>query len=186
MSEKTMRSFAGGLIVAAVILGITYFLEPNDTKNTEAAEPATAEEPEKQDKDKNVELSADEMQTALKAEGFIIHSEDEWKEINKDLQDSGSLKEENEKLKEEVKKAKENNDKKGDGETVYRTMLTVTSGMTSIDVGKALESAKIINKGMDFFNAVEKKGYENDLRPGTFEVDSDMSMDEILKTVFKK
>ncbi|MDQ0272474.1 hypothetical protein [Cytobacillus purgationiresistens] len=183
MSEKTMRSFAGGLIVAAVILGITYFLEPNESKNTEAAEKAPAEEPVETAK-AGTSMNEEDMKTSLQSAGFIIHTDDEWKEINDSLTEAENIKNENTKLKDEAKKAEKN--KEADGEIVYRTMLTVTSGMTSIDVGKALESAKIINKAMDFFNAVEKRKLENDLRPGTFEVDSDMSVNEIVDKVFKK
>ncbi|WP_342489067.1 hypothetical protein MKX67_06915 [Cytobacillus sp. FSL W7-1323] len=182
MSEKTMRSFAGGLIVAAVILGITYFLSPAESKQTEAAEPKATEEVDQPAEATKEELSTEEMEKALQSQGFIIHSEEEWDNINKDMKDIASVKEENEKLKKQLNDAKENENEKA----VYRTMLTVTSGMTSIDVGNALESAKIIKNGKDFFDAVEKKGLENDLRPGTFEVNSDMSMNELVNKVFKK
>ncbi|MBD7938607.1 MULTISPECIES: hypothetical protein [Cytobacillus] len=182
MSEKTMRSFAGGLIVAAVILGITYFLSPSDSKQTEAAEPKATEEVDQPAEANKEELSTEEMEEALQSQGFIIHSEKEWNNINKDMKDIASVKEENEKLKKQLNDAKANENEKA----VYRTMLTVTSGMTSIDVGDALESAKIIKNGKDFFDTVEKKGLENDLRPGTFEVNSDMSMNDLVNTVFKK
>ncbi|MED1605432.1 hypothetical protein P4U90_08805 [Cytobacillus kochii] len=182
MSEKTMRSFAGGLIVAAVILGITYFLSPAESKQTEAAEPKATEEVDQPAEATKEELSTEEMEEALQSQGFIIHSEEEWNNINKDMKDIASVKEENEKLKKQLNDAKENENEKA----VYRTMLTVTSGMTSIDVGNALESAKIIKNGKDFFDAVEEKGLENDLRPGTFEVNSDMSMNELVNKVFKK
>ena len=58
--------------------------------------------------------------------------------------------------------------------------------MTSIDVGKALVKAKIINSGIDFYKEVEKRRLEsNSLRPGVYEVDSDMTRDEIINIIYK-
>ena len=51
---------------------------------------------------------------------------------------------------------------------------------------EALVQAKIIDNAMTFFKEVEKRGLENDLRPGTFELDSNMSLDDAIKTIFKK
>ncbi len=65
-------------------------------------------------------------------------------------------------------------------------MLTVSKGMTSIDVGKALERANIIESGMDFFNEVEKRGLSKGLRPGTYEIKSEMTLDEIISIIFRK
>ena len=110
------------------------------------------------------------MVKKLTSEGYVIHTEDQW---NK------QLKAMNEKQEEKA------SDKKDDGKVVYKTMLTVSTGMTSIDVGNALEQANIIKNGLDFYKEVEKRGLENELRPGTFEVESGMSTDEIISTIFK-
>jgi hypothetical protein len=57
--------------------------------------------------------------------------------------------------------------------------------MTSIDVGRVLENAKIIPNAFNFSKDIEKKGLEKKLRPGTFVVDSGMSYDQIVATIFK-
>ena len=59
--------------------------------------------------------------------------------------------------------------------------------MTSIDVGKELRKALIIDiSGFEFSKEVEKRKLESDLRPGTYKVDSDMTMDEVIEAIFKK
>ena len=84
-----------------------------------------------------------------------------------------------------VKPVTDNSKNKTEQKIVYRTMISVTSGMTSVDVGRALMQAKIINSGISFYKAVEKKGLSNSLRPGIYEIDSDMTRDEIITTIFK-
>ena len=58
--------------------------------------------------------------------------------------------------------------------------------MTSIDVGKMLEKAKIVPDDFKFSRDVEKKGVEKNLRPGTFTVDTEMTYDQVIATIFKK
>ena len=57
--------------------------------------------------------------------------------------------------------------------------------MTSIDVGRALQRAKVIKSGLEFSKEVEKRGLENNLRPGTYTVESGMTMEEIISFIFK-
>ncbi|MBP2242685.1 cell division protein YceG involved in septum cleavage [Cytobacillus eiseniae] len=114
------------------------------------------------------QLTEDEMKTALTDKGYVIHTEEEW---NNQLAATQT---------DEQKKPKEE-----EGTIVYRTMLTVSLGMTSIDVGKALEKAQIIDSAKDFFNEVEKRGVSTKLRPGTYDVESGMTTDEIIAAIFK-
>lgn len=87
--------------------------------------------------------------------------------------------------REKDEKAEEKTEDKTGEKVVYRTILTVSMGMTSIDVGNALEKAHIIESGIQFYKDVEKRGLENDLRPGTFEIESGMTTDEIISVIFK-
>ncbi|QED48142.1 hypothetical protein [Cytobacillus dafuensis] len=166
MKANSMRSFAAGLIVSASVCGAVYFAGPNKAASTQK----TVEKP-----------TVDEMKTMLTSEGYVIQTNEEW---NKQL--AAAKKEKNDVKEKSNENKNEKPNEKPNEKIVYRTMLTVTSGMTSIDVGRALEQAHIINSAKDFFNEVEKRGLSNDLRPGTFEVESGKSMDEIIATIFKK
>ena len=152
MKANSMRSFAGGLIVAAAVCGAVYFFGPSEATSTQ-----TANEP-----------SVVEMKSLLGDQGYVVHTEKEW----------------NEKLA-AAEPVTDDSKNKTEQKIVYRTVISVTSGMTSVDVGKALMQAKIINSGISFYKAVEKKGVSNSLRPGIYEVDSNMTRDEMITAIFK-
>ncbi|MCA1059650.1 endolytic transglycosylase MltG [Rossellomorea aquimaris] len=162
VTSNSLRSFAAGILIATSLIGAVYLFGPSEAKSTGKEEPAKVEK-----------LSEDEMVKKLTSKGYVIHTEDQWE---KQLQAMN----ENQQDKETEKK-----DDNADGEVIYKTMLTVSTGMTSIDVGNALEKANIIESGLDFYKEVENRGVENDLRPGTFEVESGMTTDEIIRTIFK-
>ncbi|MFB7642686.1 hypothetical protein [Peribacillus butanolivorans] len=152
MTSKSMRSFAGGLIVAAGLCGAVYFFGPGEATGTQTSE----------------KLSEDDMKDLLSSEGYVIHSEKEWED---QIAETKSIKD----------KAKAETTEK----VVYRTVLKVSKGSTSIDVGKTLQRAKVIKNAKDFSDEVEKKGKANGLRPGTYVVDSKMTTEKIISTIFK-
>ncbi|WP_057915161.1 endolytic transglycosylase MltG [Peribacillus muralis] len=156
MTSKSMRSFAGGLIVAASLCGAVYFFEPAEAT-------VTSEQP-----------SDDEMKESLTSKGYVIHSEKEWED---QIAEAQSVKEQMDAARETEKEPTE--------KIVYRTVLTVSKGSTSIDVGKNLQKAKVIKNANAFSDEVEKKGKANGLRPGTYEVDSEMTTEKIISIIFK-
>ncbi|MGE6755139.1 hypothetical protein ACQKFO_17135 [Rossellomorea sp. NPDC071047] len=162
VTPNSLRSFAAGLLIATTSIGAVYMFGPSEAKSTEKVETVKTEK-----------LSEEEMVKQLTSNGFVIHTEAEW---NKQLSAMTEKQEEKVEDKKEVKT---------DDKVIYKTILTVSTGMTSIDVGNALENANIIKDGLDFYKEVEKRGLENDLRPGTFEVESGMTTDEIISTIFK-
>ncbi|MEH7124981.1 hypothetical protein V7127_17285 [Bacillus sp. JJ1773] len=157
MTSKSMRSFAGGLVAAATLCGIVYFNSPTEVTTNNKVE----------------KLSNEEMKDKLSSEGYVIYTEKEWKQLADQADEE---------------KATETEEDKGNKENkvVYRTVLNVSSGMTSIDVGRSLERAKIIDHARTFSNEVEKRGLSNELRPGIYEVESGMNMDKILSVIFPK
>ncbi|MEW9108052.1 endolytic transglycosylase MltG [Cytobacillus gottheilii] len=169
MTAGTMRSFAAGLLAAATLVAIVYFLSPSEAKTTEA----------KEVQEEAIALTEDEMKAELTDKDYIILTEDEWSKQLAEAKASAEPAKTEEPAKEDEKET-ESAEK-----VVYRTMLTVTSGMTSIDVGDALERANVIKNANDFFKEVEKRGLSNELRPGTFEVESGMTMDELVSIIFK-
>ncbi len=163
MNTSKMNSFAAGLFVATAICSAAYFLEPNEVTSDGSSNEVTSIE-------KFEKPSETEMKNILASSGYVIHSEEEWKE---QLAAMDSVEAKDEPVDEEKET------------TVYRTILNVSSGMTSIDVGKVLVQASITDDAMAFFYEVEKRGLSSDLRPGTYEISSDMTVDEVIATVFK-
>ena len=57
--------------------------------------------------------------------------------------------------------------------------------MTSIDVGDVLKQTGIIDDSFAFSKEVENRGLSSGLKPGIYEVNSEMSLDEIIAAIFK-
>ena len=68
---------------------------------------------------------------------------------------------------------------------IYRTMISVSSGMTSINVGDVLKQTGIIDDSFAFSKEVENRGLSSGLKPGIYEVNSEMSLDELIAAIFK-
>lgn len=164
MMTNSLRSFASGLLIATTLIGAVYLFGPEKAESTE--QPAETA--------KTKELTEEEMIQQLASKGYVVHTEEEWN---------------NQKAAAKNEKTEDNSaqeqEKSNEEKVVYRAILSVSTGMTSIDVGNALEKAKIIDNGMDFYKEVEKRGLENELRPGTFEFESGMSMEEIISIIFE-
>ncbi len=161
MTSNSIRSFALGLLIAAGVCGLVYFTQSDEGKNGEDS------------KTKVETLSVDEMKNALANEGYVIQTEAEWNE-----QLAAAKTEEN-------AAQEQNQEQPGQEKVIYRTMISVSSGMTSIDVGKALEQTNIIESAFAFSKEVENRGLSNGLRPGMYEINSEMSLDEIIATIFQ-
>lgn len=159
MTANSLRSFAGGLILSTAICGAVYFLNPVQAAVTE-------------------KLSTDEMKSSLASNGYVIHTKEEWE------QQLSAVKEA-EKMAKQAEAEKKPQEPAGEEKIVYRIMLSVSSGMTSIDVGYALEQGKVLPSGRDFANTVESRGLANALRPGLYEIQSGMTTDEIIAIIFK-
>ena len=156
MKANLINSFAAGLLISAGVSGIVYFSQSTPKEKTDQV---TAKS-----------LTEEEMKTSLSNAGYVILTEKEAEakdQQNQKEQTDPSVKQDNEKV-------------------LYRTVINVASGMTSIEVGNALVQGEIIDNAMIFFNEVEKRGLANDLKPGTFKLDSNMSLDEVVNTIFKK
>lgn len=158
MKVNILSSFASGLLVSASICGAVYFSESKPTVTNSKKEIQS--------------LTVEEMKNKLASSGYVILTDQE-------LEDQLAAVKAPEPAKEPEKKEEK------EEEVVYRTIVNVAPGMTSIDVGRALAHGKIIDNAKTFFNEVEKRGLSNELKPGTFELDSSMSLDEVVKVIFK-
>lgn len=165
MKINSMAGFAAGIFLATVICSAAYF-----TVGTEASKSPVQTTEKKKEESKIIKPSNEEMKAELESSGFIVQTTEEY-----------------DKSMEEAKKAaqqEEKADKDKDKEVVNTVIINVTKGMTSIDVGKMLEKAKLVDDGFKFSKDVEKKGVENRLRPGLYKVDSEMTHDEMIAAIF--
>lgn len=168
MKINGLSSFAAGIFVTTTILGAVYFFDDSD-QSTDQNESTKKQE-------ENVQLTETEMKAELEALGYVVQTvEENNQDVEAARQESGEQTENN---------AEPNPDESA--EAVTRVVVNVSSGMTSIDVGRVLEDAKLIDKSaFEFSKDIESRGIENKLRPGTYNVDSSMSYDEMISTIFK-
>ncbi|ETI68939.1 hypothetical protein [Neobacillus vireti] len=164
MRINLLSSFAAGILIATTISGIVYFSSTGDA-------PKTAAKISNNQKTVKVQTSEKEMKQKLETKGYVVQSKAEYDKNMKAAKAS-------------VQKQAPADDKKPAKE-VTRVVVNVSDGMTSIDVGKSLEKAKLIPNGFNFSMDVEKKGLDKNLRPGTYVVDSEMSTDQMITTIFK-
>jgi hypothetical protein len=163
MKFNVVSSFAAGILLASTICGAVYFTE--DPAVTKAAP-----KPTKSEQKTVVQPTEAEMKDKLLTAGYIVQPKADYDKTIEATKKAASTASAN------------NNSKK----IVYRAVISVTQGMTSIDVGRMLEKAKIVPDDFKFSRDVEKKGVEKNLRPGTFTVDTEMTYDQVIATIFKK
>ncbi|MDQ1145750.1 cell division protein YceG involved in septum cleavage [Bacillus sp. SORGH_AS 510] len=107
-----------------------------------------------------VQTSVKEMEQKLVAKGYVVQKKADYEK---------SLKAANEKT----------------AKTVTKVTINVTEGMTSIDVGNILVPSGIVSNAFEFSKTIEQRGLSNKLRPGTYVVDTEMSFDQVVATIFK-
>ncbi|WP_026567401.1 aminodeoxychorismate lyase [Bacillus sp. UNC41MFS5] len=164
MKFNVVSSFAAGILLATTICGAVYFTE--DPVVTKAAA-----KPTKTEQKTVAQPTETEMKDKLLAAGYVVQPKAEY-----------------DKTLEAAKKAAStaSTATNGSQKIAYRSVISVTQGMTSIDVGRMLVKSKIVPDAFKFSQDVEKKGVEKNLRPGTFVVDTEMTYDQIIATIFKK
>ena len=157
MKVNLLGSFAAGILIATTISGAVYLTDKSEVTKTSV-------------KQVKVLPSETEMKEKLAAAGYVVETKADY----------------DKKLKAASTVATSKAPAPAANKTVVtRVIVNVSDGMTSIDVGRVLESAKIIPNAFNFSKDVEKKGLQNKLRPGTFVVDSGMAYDQVIATIFK-
>ena len=168
MRFNVVSSFAAGILLTSSICGAVYFTE--DPVVTKAASKPTKTE----QKTTVVQPTETEMKDMLLAAGYVVQPKTEYDQTLEAAKKAAAT---------ATNTTTANNNSK---KIVYRAVISVTQGMTSIDVGKMLVKSKIISNAFKFSQDVEKKGVEKNLRPGTFTVDTEMTYDQVIATIFKK
>ncbi|WML60449.1 aminodeoxychorismate lyase [Neobacillus sp. PS2-9] len=162
MRINLLSSFAAGILLTTSICSVVYLTNDHVSKNTKVT-----------DKTITVQPSVKEMEKKLVAKGYIVQ-----KKADFDKKESTTKQTAKETT---TKKAATENDKPS------KTVVTVnvTEGMTSFDVGKMLIPSKIVSDAFEFSQIIEQRGLSNKLRPGTYVVDTEMTFDQVLSTIFK-
>ena len=163
MRINLFSCFAAGILFATTICGVAYFTDKSVTSKPSAK---TIQKPV------TVNLTEAEMKDKLATNGFVVQTKAEYDKNLNDAKVAGQ-------------KQAPAQDKKPN-KTVTRVVIHVSQGMTSIDVGKMLKKAKFVPNAYKFSMDVEKRKLDTKLKPGTFIVNSEMTYDQMIRTIFKE
>ncbi|MCM2532734.1 endolytic transglycosylase MltG [Neobacillus pocheonensis] len=165
MRINLLSSFAAGILISTTICGAVYFSDKSGVSKT-SVKPS-----QNQTALKVQQPSENEMKNQLVTKGYVVQTKAEYDKNMKDAKTTVQ--------KQATPEGNQSN------KNVTRVILNVSDGMTSIDVGHMLFKANLVPNAINFSKDIEKKGIENKLRPGVFEVDSTMSYDQVVSTIFK-
>jgi hypothetical protein len=157
MRINLLSSFAAGILIATTICGVVYFTDDTDTQKASAKSSQKGQ------------LTAAQMKEELESSGYVVQTK---KELEKTLEAAKGI--------ETTPAESEEKDK-----PVTQVVVNVADGMTSIDVANVLVQAGLISDAFTFTQDIEARGLQNALRPGSFTVNSGMSYDEIIGSIFK-
>lgn len=164
MRFNLLSSFAAGMLVTTIISGAVYF---NDkTATTKVAVKSTVTQ-----KTVKVSLTENEMKDKLTTAGYVVQTKADYDKTLSDAKTSGQK---------PAAPAATSSSK-----TATQVILNVTDGMTSIDIGRTLVKAGIVKNAVAFSKNIEGRGLEKHLRPGIFEVNSNMTYNQVVSTIFK-
>ncbi|MDR6123148.1 mannitol-specific phosphotransferase system IIBC component [Bacillus sp. SLBN-46] len=176
MRINLLSSFAAGILLTTSICSVVYLT--NDHVSTKTKET---------DKTITVQPSVKEMQKKLVAKGYIVQKKADY---DKNLKAAKATTAKQSTKETTTKKAVKDTTTKqaateNDKPSKKVVTVNVTEGMTSFDVGKMLIPSKIVSDAFEFSQIIEQRGLSNKLRPGTYVVDSEMTFDQVLSTIFK-
>jgi hypothetical protein len=180
MRINLLSSFAAGILLTTSICSVVYLTNDHVSTKTKVT-----------DKTITVQPSVKEMEKKLVAKGYIVQKKADFDKKETTTKQTAKETTTKQTAKETTTKqtAKETTTKKAATENVKpsKTVVTVnvTEGMTSFDVGKMLIPTKIVSDAFEFSQIIEQRGLSNKLRPGTYVVDTEMTFDQVLSTIFK-
>lgn len=155
MRINLLSSFAAGILISTTICGVVYF------SNDSATQKASAKS------SNQTQLSKDQMKEELESAGYVVQTKEELEKTLQAVKDTETKPADTEEAK-----------------TVTQVVVNVADGMTSIDVANVLLQASLIPDAFAFTQDIEARGLQNALRPGSYTVDSGMSYDQIIGTIF--
>ena len=181
-----IRAFAIGLFTSSLIILIVFFLV-RDSQT--AIEDVNAEE--------LIPVLEDQGYTVLSQEEYISYSvngsesendsdtnnESSDENTEQNNEDTENNTEDEEETSEEDSSNEEDAEEDSEEDSPKEYELTIETGMASSQISDILESEDIIESASDFNTYLEDNDYAINVKPGTFEITSDLSHFEIAEII---
>jgi hypothetical protein len=159
MSRIGLRSFSAGVIMTTSILGVIYY---NDDKS-------------------NLTFDTKQLENVLHEQGQVAINQAEYDQLLQ-IRDSYNEYKEN-----QQKENKEETNKEViiEEKIITKYILEIKQGMNSMQISRQLENVGIINSANDLHSEITAKNLSSSVQIGTFQLTSDMTIDEIIKKITK-
>ncbi|MCP3741392.1 hypothetical protein [Rossellomorea sp. BNER] len=170
MSKQSTRSIAFGLFLAGLILFVyqQFFYEIDEKESI----------------------------ALLEKEGYTVLSEKETKANEKQIaqlqeqlsqapKQEEKTQEKAENKKEQTNKEDTINKEKKEEPKVYQAVLNITSGMNIVQISDKLAASKIIKSSDEMSDYLAEKNYAEQIKIGEYDVNSEMTIDQIAKIITK-
>lgn len=126
---------------------------------------------------KETDLSLKKAKEVLKDEGYVVVTNEDYAKLS-----APQTKEVPEKTEEQKVETKA--PEKEEVKVVY-FVLEITSGMSTGEISSKLKQANVLDNEKEFEQFLIENGYHTKVQVGTFELNSEMSHEEIAKIITK-
>lgn len=183
MTKRSLRTLALGFFLSgSLVVGFRYFDD-----NSEGADNQEIEELQNEIRYLEEQLAQFEVAQATAEQDLdeTLETEEEQEiepeeESNDSEEDS---QEEEEEQPEEENPEESEEDSEEEAEEVFSATITVGEGQPSSVAARQLQEQGIIEDRFDFDSYLENNNYAVLVRPGSYEVSSDMNYEEIANTL---
>jgi predicted nucleotide-binding protein (sugar kinase/HSP70/actin superfamily) len=157
MNKASIRAFAFGILLATSAIGSVYYLS------------------------QPLQLTENEVSSYLQKNALIAVSVKEYEQLQELKKNE---QQEREKKQTNQQNSQPQEDRQGIIEkTVYAYRLVISRGKTPTDISRELEEAKVINDAASFTRYLEKHNLTRKIRIGTYNVNSNMSNEELSRII---
>lgn len=167
MNKRNVRSFAFGILFAAVLLGAsTVFFDAKQSMDIE------------------------EAKKTVEKEGYMVVSKKDYEKLvaEQPKEEEKNKVEEQEQGEDKVSPKEEASDEeieKEEKSEIISYQLEIVSGMNTEEISSTLEKANIIDDEQSFEQFLIEHEYNKKVQVGTFELNNQMSYEEISKIITK-
>ncbi|MFD2446066.1 hypothetical protein ACFSO7_19080 [Bacillus sp. CGMCC 1.16607] len=161
MNNRAFRSFGFGILFSVSIIGTSYLVLDKQSEKTE--------------------VTVEDAKNTLKKADYQVYTTKEFEEVKKEIR-AQIEKETKENQAQNKNKAKLNNSPQ---KTMITYHLEIVSGMTSQDIVDRLSKAKLVKEPEKLQNYLDEHHYSTKIQLGVFELTSEMSFEQIAKTITK-
>lgn len=159
MAHDSLRGFALGMLIATSIFTAVYYFQPI-----------------KSEKIIEVAITDEKVQQYLNEKGYISVPKETYEKLKAT---SGNI-------EERGTAGSENTDIKESEEEIKIYILDVKAGMNSTEVANRLEKAGIINSSKEFEQFLVEKKWTRSIQIGSYELNNNMSFEQIGKMIINK